>query len=65
MRALWPDRQTCSHNVSQKVKRIGCFSEFQSKELLSAESTQLAAGSRALRNRIRPFVEVLTEGIQV
>ena len=22
MRALWSDRQNCSHNVSQKVKRI-------------------------------------------
>ena len=28
MRALWSDRPNCSHNVSQKVKRIRCFSEF-------------------------------------
>ena len=28
MRALWPDRQNCSHNVSQKAKRVKCFSEF-------------------------------------
>ena len=27
MRALWSDRQNCSHHVSQKVKRIRCFSE--------------------------------------
>ena len=27
MRALWSDRQVCSHNVSQKVKRIRRFSE--------------------------------------
>ena len=27
MRALWSDRPNCSHNVSQKVKRIRCFSE--------------------------------------
>ena len=27
MRALWSDRQNCSHNVSQNVKRIRHFSE--------------------------------------
>ena len=27
MRALWSDRQNCSHNVSQKVKRIRRFSD--------------------------------------
>ena len=27
MRALWSDRPNCSHNVSQKVKRIRRFSE--------------------------------------
>ena len=26
MRALWSDRQICSHNVFQKNKRIRCFS---------------------------------------
>ena len=26
MRGLWSDRQNCSHNVSQKFKRIGSFS---------------------------------------
>ena len=26
MRALWSDRQNCSHNVSQKIKRIRHFS---------------------------------------
>ena len=29
MRALWSDRKTCSHNVSQKVKRIRRLSELQ------------------------------------
>ena len=28
MRALWSDRQNCSHNVSQKVKRIMRFSDY-------------------------------------
>ena len=32
MRALWSDRQNCSHNVSQKVKRIGLFSEKKNTE---------------------------------
>ena len=27
MRALWSERPNCSHNVSQKIKRIRCFSE--------------------------------------
>ena len=27
MRAVWSDRPNCSHNVSQKVKRIGRLSE--------------------------------------
>ena len=27
MRALWSDRHNCSHNVSQKVKHISCFSD--------------------------------------
>ena len=27
MRALWPDRRNCSHNVSQKVKRIRRLSD--------------------------------------
>ena len=29
MRALWSDRPTCSHNVSQKVKHIRRFSDFK------------------------------------
>ena len=28
MRALWSDRPNCSHNVSQKVKRIRRFSDY-------------------------------------
>ena len=31
MRALWSDRQNCSHNVSQKVKRIRRVSENRKK----------------------------------
>ena len=31
MRALWSDRQICSHNVSQKLKRIRRLSEFEEK----------------------------------
>ena len=27
MKALWSEGPNCSHNVSQKVKRIRCFSE--------------------------------------
>ena len=27
MRVLWSDRQNCSHNASQKVKRIRRFSD--------------------------------------
>ena len=27
MRALWPSKQNCSHNVFQKLKRIRCFSD--------------------------------------
>ena len=37
MRALWSDRQNCSHNVSQKVKRTRRLSdmwEFRSRNLL-------------------------------
>ena len=32
MRALWSSRQNCSHNVSQKFKRIRCFSEHDKKQ---------------------------------
>ena len=33
MRALWSDRQNCSHNVSQKVKRIRRLSEQRTQGL--------------------------------
>ena len=33
MRALWSDRQNCSHNVSQKVRRIRRFWEEQEQEV--------------------------------
>ena len=29
MRALWSDRQNCSHNVSQELKRISRFSDLK------------------------------------
>ena len=35
MRALWSDRPNCSHNVSQKVKRIRCFSDFSREPKLN------------------------------
>ena len=38
MRALWSDRQSCSHNVSQQVKRIRHFSDSRSS---SRQSLQL------------------------
>ena len=34
MRALWSDRPNCSHNVSQKVKRIRRFSDLWPWETL-------------------------------
>ena len=36
MRALWSDRQNCSHNVSQQVERVRCFSELFFEICLSA-----------------------------
>ena len=44
MRALWSDRPNCSHNVSQKVKRIRRFSE-----LLSLASLEVASRHRVLQ----------------
>ena len=38
MRALWSDRPNCSHNVSQKVKRIRRLSEFLGGRLRAAEN---------------------------
>ena len=38
MRALWSDRPNCSHNVSQKVKRIRRFSEVCTKKPLTRVS---------------------------
>ena len=40
MRALWSDRENCSHNVSQKVKRIKrssekCFKRLQEIAVIS------------------------------
>ena len=32
MRALWSDRPNCSHNVSQKVKRIRHLNSFWTKK---------------------------------
>ena len=33
MRALWSDRPSCSHNVSQKVKRIRRLSDFSLRQM--------------------------------
>ena len=51
MRALWSDRQNCSHNVSQKVKRIRRFSD-SSQPLLRASvrhEQRLAVTARATK----------------
>ena len=43
MRALWSDRPNCSHNVSQKVKRIRCFSHLErAHEVFFADIVALA-----------------------
>ena len=39
MRALWSDRQNCSHNVSQKVKRIRSFSDFSRDPFAGLKNT--------------------------
>ena len=37
MRAFWSDKQNCSHNVSQKVKRIRRPSDKRGKQEVTAE----------------------------
>ena len=51
MRALWSDRPNCSHNVSQKVKRIRRVSE------QSLSRTLRVMGVRA-KSRGRPHQKV-------
>ena len=48
MRALWSDRQNCSHNVSQKFKRIRRFSEIEKigKILVSVQLSARNSGAR-------------------
>ena len=52
MRALWSDRPNCSHNVSQKVKRIRHLSEvrrfFARSETAYPRLLILDGGNRAL-----------------
>ena len=41
MRALWSDRPNCSHNVSQELERIKCFSKYQKNTALTfSQSSQ-------------------------
>ena len=48
MRALWSDRQNCSHKVSQKVKRIRrlsdlCLEPEEVTELIRVRATAVSA----------------------
>ena len=58
MRALWSDRPNCSHNVSQKVKRIRRLSEFQHGEKIRYGRSKTLR--RGLRNAC--FFEVEEAG---
>ena len=49
MRALWSDRQNCSHSVSQKVKRIRRVSDFLQRETLSKRGCKLLQPMRSWR----------------
>ena len=46
MRALWSGRQICSHNVSQKVKRIRRFSEEKKKKNKGNQGVFAEKGAR-------------------
>ena len=50
MRALWSDRHNCSHNVSQKAKRIRRFSDF-SFRYNNRGSVRLSGCHLSKRNR--------------
>ena len=43
MRALWSDRQNCSHNVPQKVKRIRRFSDLNRRPCIEARKKTASA----------------------
>ena len=45
MRALWSDRPNCSHNVSQKVKRIRRVSDYRGSGMVGCGVTFFFAGS--------------------
>ena len=47
MRALWSDRPNCSHNVSQKVKRIRRVSDMENKEPIKKEHIKEFGGGNA------------------
>ena len=54
MRALWSDRQNCSYNVSQKVKRIRRLSEFFSDIRVHTKGLAGLEKRRAFFERRRP-----------
>ena len=57
MRALWSERRNCSHNVSQKVKRIRRFSEKRGSVREPSSDSFESGHSRESANRfgrIRP-----------
>ena len=58
MRALWSDRQNCSHNVSQKVKRIRRFSECFKAKPIKKEHVNRSLGNGVRKNGVRNRVRI-------
>ena len=70
MRALWSERPNCSHNVSQKVKRIrrlsekGVLAPFLEPQALHAPGEELTSSDGNTNGMFRrfpmePFLETL------
>ena len=55
MRALWSDRQNCSHNVSQKVKRIRRLSDLS----LLGSHPRYGWGLSGTKSRTTPSEQIL------
>ena len=53
MRALWSDRQNCSHNVSQKLKRFRRFSDKTPFGSMAQRNLFSETESRSLGNGVR------------
>ena len=58
MRALWPDRQNCSRNLSQEFKRIKRFSEIHCSVLTG---TLAAVASGSVNRDFEPWLEIPDE----